>query len=157
MRRHTRRSAVLALAFALRGARRRRPHRHRGGPEPHHRRGEGRGLDVAPDGSLLVALANGAYGMVARTGEQRGEFQRIGRVPKGLGDQAPPPGTPMSSESVPTSVTIGPDGSYSVGELRGFPATPRTSQIWRIRPGVTDAVCDPQRPQGDACRRVWPT
>ena len=45
-----------------------------------------------------------------------------------------------------TSVTVGPDGYWYVGELRGFPATPGTSQIWRIKPGTVDAIVRPGEP-----------
>ncbi|WP_230084650.1 ScyD/ScyE family protein [Nocardioides marmotae] len=64
---------------------------------------------------------------------------------RGAGDTpAPAPMPPMiPAESVTTSVTVGADGYWYVSELRGFPATPGTSQVWRIRPGSEDAVCDP--------------
>lgn len=61
----------------------------------------------------------------------------------GSGATEEPAAPTMPAESVPTSITVGGDGYWYVGELRGFPATPGTSQIWRIRPGSTDAVCDP--------------
>lgn len=44
-------------------------------------------------------------------------------------------------EAVPTSVAVGPDGAYFVGELTGFPATPGVSSIWRIAPGASNAAC----------------
>ena len=50
-------------------------------------------------------------------------------------------------------MTVGPDGYWYVGELRGFPATPGTSQIWRIKPGTIDAVCDPEKPWRGRCTR----
>jgi hypothetical protein len=50
-------------------------------------------------------------------------------------------------------VTVGSDGYWYVGELRGFPATPGTSQIWRIKPGSVDAVCDPEAPNTGNCKR----
>jgi hypothetical protein len=50
-------------------------------------------------------------------------------------------------------VTVGADGFYYVGELRGFPATPGRSQIWRIAPNSVNAVCDPAAPSTGACRR----
>ena len=71
-------------------------------------------------------------------------------VPKGAG---PPAGSKMPAEAVATSVTVGSDGFYYVGELRGFPATPGTSEIWRIRPGSHRAVCDPRKPDRSACKR----
>jgi hypothetical protein len=56
------------------------------------------------------------------------------------------------AEAVATSVTVGTDGAWYVGELRGYPGTAGTSEIWRIRPGTTNATCDPEHPWG-ACRR----
>jgi hypothetical protein len=50
-------------------------------------------------------------------------------------------------------VTVGADGYYYVGELCGFPATPGTSQVWRIAPGSVNAVRDPAAPNTGACRR----
>ena len=44
-------------------------------------------------------------------------------------------------------MTVGSDGYWYVGELRGFPATPGTSEIWRIKPGTVGAVCDPEKPR----------
>jgi hypothetical protein len=75
---------------------------------------------------------------------------RVVEAPEGAG---PPAGTPMTAEAVATSVTVGSDGYFYVGELRGFPGTPETSQIWRIKPGSTDAVCDPEKPWKGACKR----
>ena len=62
------------------------------------------------------------------------------------GGPLPPAGTPIPSEAVATSVTVGSDGYWYVGELRGFPATPGTSQIWKIKPGTVGATCDPENP-----------
>ncbi|MGY2873845.1 hypothetical protein ACVW00_001035 [Marmoricola sp. URHA0025 HA25] len=69
------------------------------------------------------------------------------------GDPLPPAGTPLPAEAVATSVTVGSDGFWYVGELRGFPATPGTSEIWRIKPGSHNAVCDPEHPQAGHCKR----
>ena len=44
-------------------------------------------------------------------------------------------------QPVPTSVAIGPDGDYFVGELTGAPATPGWSRIWRIQSGANNVVC----------------
>lgn len=43
-------------------------------------------------------------------------------------------------QAVPTSVTVGPDGAWYVGELRGFPFS-NPSHIWRIEPGTRGAHC----------------
>ena len=45
------------------------------------------------------------------------------------------------AEAVPTSVAIGPDGAYYVGELKGFPAPTGESRVWRIEPGTLNADC----------------
>jgi hypothetical protein len=50
-----------------------------------------------------------------------------------------PPAIP--AQPVPTSVAIGPDGAYYVGELVGFPAPLGTSRVWRIEEGALHAEC----------------
>jgi hypothetical protein len=47
----------------------------------------------------------------------------------------------MPAQPVSTSVAIGPDGAYYVGELKGFPAPTGESRIWRIEPGTLHADC----------------
>jgi hypothetical protein len=44
-------------------------------------------------------------------------------------------------QPVPTSVAVGPDGAWYVGELTGVPAVPGWSRVWRIEPGSRDVVC----------------
>lgn len=44
-------------------------------------------------------------------------------------------------QPVPTSVDVGPDGAYYVGELTGAPAVPGWSRVWRIESGAMNAVC----------------
>jgi hypothetical protein len=41
-------------------------------------------------------------------------------------------GEALVRQSVPTSVTVGPDGALYVGELTGFPFQPETAQVYRI-------------------------
>lgn len=66
---------------------------------------------------------------------------------KGLfGCPAGPPGIcglpdEFPAQPVATSVTVGPDGSYYVGELKGFPAPTNVSNIWRISPDASEAKC----------------
>ncbi len=62
---------------------------------------------------------------------------------------APPcpiPAPAIPGQSVPTSVVVGPDGAYWVGELKGFPAPTGQSGVWRIEAGATDVQCgvDPE-------------
>jgi hypothetical protein len=106
----------------------------------------------AANNDLLRVFPNGHIVTVARL------KPRVVEVPEELPDEVegeplPPAGTPLPSEAVATSVTVGADGYYYVGELRGFPATPGTSQVWRIAPGSVNAVCDPEAPRKGACRR----
>ncbi len=129
-------------------------------PDPYDLEGlpeESNPYDVAalPDGSALVADAAGND--LLRVNPD-GDIVTVARIkprtvlsPDFLPD--PPPGTPIPSEGVATSVTVGSDGYYYVGELRGFPATPGTSQIWRIAPDAVGAICDPEAPDTGDCTR----
>ena len=47
----------------------------------------------------------------------------------------------MPAQSVPTSVTVGSDGYYYVGELTGFPGPTGESSIWRVHPKASWAQC----------------
>jgi hypothetical protein len=47
----------------------------------------------------------------------------------------------MNAQPVPTSVAVGPDGAYHVGELTGFPRTPGLARVWRIEPGSRHVLC----------------
>ena len=52
----------------------------------------------------------------------------------GLPDQMP-------TQATPTSVAIGRDGAYYVGELRGFPGPAGESSIWRVSPDADGSPC----------------
>lgn len=47
----------------------------------------------------------------------------------------------IPAEPVVTSVAVGPDGAWYVGELKGFPAPRNKSRVWRIEPGTRHAHC----------------
>ncbi|MEU8242757.1 ScyD/ScyE family protein [Actinoplanes missouriensis] len=66
--------------------------------------------------------------------------RRTVAAPEGLPPGAPPAGTPIPMEAVPTSVTRGPDGAFYVGELTGFPFPAGQARVWRIVPGRAPAV-----------------
>ncbi|MGH2681972.1 MAG: ScyD/ScyE family protein [Actinomycetota bacterium] len=51
--------------------------------------------------------------------------------------------TGRDTDSVPTSVAVGPDGAYYVGELTGFPFTPGSANVWRVVPGQDPTVHEP--------------
>ncbi|MDX1640034.1 MAG: ScyD/ScyE family protein [Balneolaceae bacterium] len=50
-----------------------------------------------------------------------------------------PPEIP--AQPVPTSIAVGPEGDYYVGELKGFPAPLNESNIWRVAPDASWAMC----------------
>ena len=52
----------------------------------------------------------------------------------------PPAGTPIVMPAVPTSVVLGPDGAFYVGELTGFPFPPGRARVWRVVPGHQPTV-----------------
>jgi hypothetical protein len=122
------------------------------------------GLAVLPDGDVLVADAAGND--LLRVEPDTGSISTVARfrprtveVPEGLpptgpdGSPMPPAGTAIPSEAVPTSVVVGSDGAVYVGELRGFPATPGTSQVWRIEAASEGMSCDPGDPYSGECTR----
>lgn len=47
----------------------------------------------------------------------------------------------IPAEPVATSVAIGPDGDFYVGELKGFPAPLGRSRVWRISSNARNAHC----------------
>jgi hypothetical protein len=118
------------------------------------------GVTALRDGTVLVSDA--AANSLLRVWPHRSMKHRIKTVarlkprmvktPAGL-PFGPPAGTIVPAEAVATSVTVGRDGFWYVGELRGVPATPGTSEIWRIPAGTTNAVCKPNRPRKGECKR----
>lgn len=78
-------------------------------------------------GKTLIADAAGNDLLVA---DEKGTIDWVATFPEQNGAQ-----------SVPTSVAIGPDGAYYVGELTGFPAPLGASRIWRVEPGTLHARC----------------
>jgi hypothetical protein len=75
----------------------------------------------------LVADAAGNSLLVV---DQKGSIDWVATFPEQDGAQA-----------VPTSVAIGSDGAYYVGELTGFPFPTGISRVWRIEPGTRHAAC----------------
>jgi sugar lactone lactonase YvrE len=59
---------------------------------------------------------------------------RLGAMPPGFEfiPDFPPPGTLLDMDAVPTSVALGPDGNYYVGQLCGFPFPINDSNIYRV-------------------------
>jgi hypothetical protein len=50
------------------------------------------------------------------------------------------PGFPPLTDSVPTQITVGPDGAYYVGELSGAPFCTGNANVYRIVPGQEPTV-----------------
>jgi hypothetical protein len=51
-----------------------------------------------------------------------------------------PPGSTIPMEPVPTTVALGPDGAYYVGELTGFPFPVDGARVYRVVPGEDPAI-----------------
>lgn len=80
---------------------------------------------------LLRVAEDGSISTVATFPPQMVE------VPAGSDDE---PATMVPMASVPTSVAIGPDGAYYVGEFAGYPFVPNMSRLWRVVPGQAPEV-----------------
>lgn len=123
-------------------------------------------FDVAAAGDkALVADAGGNDLLVV---DQDGNVDWVATLPTELvstanvknlaGCPTPPPGfefictlpAMFPAQAVATSVAIGPDGAYYVGELKGFPGPTGESKVWRIEPGTRHAACG----TSPACRVV---
>ena len=73
--------------------------------------------------ALLQVRANGAISALATFAN------RMVDAPPFLGL---PPGTQIPMDAVPTSVALGPDGNYYVGQLTGFPFPVGAANIYRV-------------------------
>lgn len=95
---------------------------------------DGAGADSNPGGLVRV---NGGYAVVdagANTLLRAGANGRVSllAVLPASTAAAPFPPFEIPVQSVPTSVTVGPDGAYYVSELTGFPFPAGGAHIWRV-------------------------
>lgn len=119
-------------------------------------------VEALSGGRVLVADAAGNSLLIV---DQKGDVDWIATLPNEVvstdnakaifgcpGSGAPQCGLPaqLPAQGVATSVAIGPDGAYYMGELKGFPAPKGESRVWRIEPGARHAVCG----TSPACRVV---
>jgi hypothetical protein len=119
-------------------------------------------VEALTGGRALVADAAGNSLLIV---DQRGNVDWIATLPNEVvstanakaifgcpGSGAPQCGLPpaIPAQPVATSVAVGPDGAYYMGELKGFPAPKGESRVWRIEPGARHAVCG----SSPACRIV---
>lgn len=112
-------------------------------------------FDVAPLGVSAALVADPGANALLRVNRQGNvhvlavfpdELASTANVKELFGCPNGPPdicGLPpmIPAQAVPTSVAIGPDGNYYVGELKGFPAPTDESNIWRVSPHADGAVC----------------
>lgn len=94
------------------------------------------GFALAPGGGFLIADA-GANDFLHSTAA--GAVSTLGVLPA---KPNPLPFGPPVYQSVPTSIAVGPDGAYYVGQLTGFPFPPGAANIFRFDPttlAITEA------------------
>lgn len=91
-------------------------------------------------GTVLVADAAGNSLLIV---DEQGTVDWVAVLPP---QPLPFMGGVIPAQPVATSVAVGPDGAWYVGELKGFPGTPGNSRVWRIEPGTRNTVCP-----SDAC------
>lgn len=109
------------------------------------------GLALLKNGKHLVTDAGGNELLLV---DSKGRVKIVAKFPNAVVGTAHlppgffPPGTELPAEAVPTSVAVGPDGYWYVGELKGFPFTPGASRIWRVSPRARNVVCDPTAKHG---------
>lgn len=109
-----------------------------------HALGGGAALVVDAGGNSLLRIDNeGAVEVIATFPVQLLSTQNFnslaGCPPADPLCVIPAPAIP--GEAVPTSVEVGPDGDYWVGELKGFPAPTGQSGVWRIEAGSSGVAC----------------
>ncbi|MBC8076891.1 MAG: ScyD/ScyE family protein, partial [Chloroflexales bacterium] len=88
---------------------------------------------LAVDGKRIVADAGGNSLLEVKAADQ---IKTLAVFPNRLVDAPPflglPPGAQIPMQSVPNSVTKGPDGSYYVGELTGFPFPVGGARVYKV-------------------------
>jgi hypothetical protein len=105
-------------------------------------------------GSRMLVTDAAANSLLLVSGHS---VQLIARFPTEVISTAGIPDFPgpaeLPAEAVPTTVTVGPDGYWYVGELKGFPFAQGASRIWRIAPWARNVSCDASTPTA-ACS-LW--
>lgn len=107
--------------------------------------------DVQSLGGEAALVVDAAGNDLLRVDNQ-GNVEVVAVFPPGDPVAVPFPPFEIRPEAVPTSVAVGPDGYYYVGELTGFPAPIGVSSIWRIAPDASNAVCGEP---GSACQKMF--
>ncbi len=98
------------------------------------------GLAPSRDGVVMTDAGGNSVIQIDR----RGNISLLAALPSQDAIAPPflglPEGATIPSESVPTSITRGPDGAWYVGELTGFPFQEGLARVWRIVPGHAPTV-----------------
>lgn len=103
------------------------------------------GLALVEGGALVTDAAGDQLLLVS----PNGHIRSVAKFPNEIVSTSHIPGFPapfIPAEPVPTTVAVGPDGAWYVGELKGFPFTPGASRIWRIAPWARNVTCDAAAP-----------
>ncbi|MDQ2965733.1 MAG: ScyD/ScyE family protein [Chloroflexota bacterium] len=107
------------------------------------------GGEIDSNANAVVARRNGwavvdAGGNALLWVDLRGRVTTLAVFPGGMAPAPPflglPPGTMIPYQPVPTSVVVGPDGAYYVGQLTGFPFPKGEAKVWRVVPGRAPTV-----------------
>jgi len=93
------------------------------------------GMALTPGGNFIVADA-GANDFLQAT--PAGFVSTLAALPA---KPNPLPFGPPVYQSVPTSIAVGPDGAYYIGQLTGFPFPPGAANVYRYDP-ITSLVTE---------------
>lgn len=88
------------------------------------------GLALRPGGGFLVADAGGNDVLSVSAA---GDVSTLGVL---AARPNPLPFGPPFFQSVPTAIAVGPDGSYYISQLTGFPFVPGAANVYRIDPST---------------------
>lgn len=95
---------------------------------------------LTTQGAVVADAAGNTLIRVARDGTA----STLATFPSQLADAPPstgmPPGTKIPVQAVPTSVVVGPDGAFYVGQLTGFPYPLDRASVFRVVPGQQPTV-----------------
>jgi hypothetical protein len=102
------------------------------------------GVLAAPAGVIVVDAGANALVRMDATGRLTTFAALPSRYSEPTGPACPTlpadyPAT-LPKETVPTSITVGPDGAYYVGHLAGFPVVIGAANVYRIVPGEAPEV-----------------
>jgi hypothetical protein len=94
------------------------------------------GLLAVADGYLVTDAGANALLHVSMTGT----ITTVAVFPERLVEFPPGSGNMIPMQAVPTSVAMGPDGAYYVGQLTGFPFPVGGANVYRVVPGEEPEV-----------------